>query len=170
MYIPKSKYRPPKYTQGNQFTLPDGLYYTGWYIETFKGEFLTGKTPTQSSMLLTNNIVSDEDTPEFRFTNDIIIPTEKDYSNGYMYRYFVQDKRTRAIIEATLAKYKYYTKQRYTQQIRVKWELTGPAENKNIGLYIFFGAASRNEEAIKQGETTIQGLSTIIKSYSEFVR
>jgi len=170
MYIPKSKYKPPKYTSGNRFTLPDGTFYTGWYIETFKGEFLTGKLSTSSSKVLIDNVVDEEQLPKYTFSNDLVIPTEKNYKDGYFYRYYVQDKRTRAVIEATEDKYKYFLKQNYTQEIKVKWILQGPAENINKGLYIYFGAASKNKEAIKEAELTIKGLSSLIKSYSEFVK
>lgn len=170
MYIPKSKYRPAKYTDGNRFTKSDGTFYTGWYIETFRGDFLSGKTPTASSEMLTDNQVSEQEFAQYKFTNDIITPTEKDYKEGYFYRYFVQDKRNNAIIEVVRDKYKYYVKQRYTREIKVKWILEGPAENINRGLYIYFGAASKNEEAIKEAENTIIGLSSVINLYNQFVK
>lgn len=170
MYIPKSKYKPAKYTNGDRFTTPDGKFYTGWYVETFRGDFLSGKIPNASSKLLEDNTVGEELTPTYKFTNDIIIPTEKEYKDGFFYRYYIQDKRSRAIIEAGKDKYKYFLKQRYTQEVKVKWVLEGPAENVNKGLYIYFGAASKNEQAIKEAESTIKGLSSVIKSYSEFVK
>lgn len=171
MYIPKSKYTSPKYTNGNTFTKPDGTYYTGWYVETFRGEYLSGKVPSKDSIQLINEGEVEVSIPTtFNFSTDIIIPTQQDYKAGFFYRYYVQDRRNRAIIEVTQVKYKYFLKQNYTQEVKVKWLLEGPAENINKGLYIYFGAASKNEEAIKEAESTIKGLSSIIKSYSEFVK
>ena len=171
MYIPKSKYKPAKYTNGDKFTQPDGTFYTGWYVETFRGDFLSGKAPTKNSLKLTEESnVEGNYLDSYSFSNDIIIPTEKNYRDGFFYRYYVQDKRSRAIIEATQNKYNYFLRQRYTQEVEVKWILQGPAENINKGLYIYFGAASKNEEAIKEAELTIKGLSSLIKSYSEFVK
>lgn len=171
MYIPKSKYKPPKYTSGNKFTNPDGTYYTGWYVETFRGEYLSGKVPSSNSVKLINEGEVEGSVPSsYTFSMDVILPTEKNYKDGFFYRYFVQDKRNRAIIEAVQSKYKYFLKQNYTQEVKVKWILEGPAENVNKGVYIYFGAASKNEEAIKEAELTIKGLSSLIKSYSEFVK
>ena len=171
MYIPKSKYKSAKYTNGEKFTTPDGKYYTGWYVETFRGEFLSGKAPSDTSIIL-----SEENTSEgsylvsYKFANDIVIPTKEDYNKGYFHRYFVQDRRSKGIIECSIDKYKYFTARNYILGVEVKWILQGPAENINKGLYIYFGAASKNEEAIKEAELTIKGLSSLIKSYSEFVK
>ena len=171
MYLPKSKYTKPKYTSGNEFIQPDGTYYTGWYVKTFKDEYISGKVPSKHSVLLINEGEVEINIPDsYKFTNDVIIPTEKDYKDGFFYRYYIQDRRSRAIIEAGKDKYKYFLKQRYTQEVKVKWVLEGPAENVNKGLYIYFGAASKNEQAIKEAESTIKGLSSVIKSYSEFVK
>jgi hypothetical protein len=171
MYIPKSKYKPAKYTNGEKFTTPDGKYYTGWYVETFRGEFLSGKVPSSTSIPLLEESTSEGSyLVSYKFTNDIVKPTKEDYSKGYFYRYFIQDRRSRGIIECNLEKYKYFTARNYILGIEVKWTLKGPAENINKGLYIYFGAASKNEEAIKAAELTTKGLSSLIKSYSEFVK
>ena len=170
MYIPKSKYKPAKYTNGDKFTQPDGTYYSGWYVETFRGEYLSGKVPSSSSKVLIDTTVSEEFTPKFKFTNDIIIHTEKNYSDGYFYRYFIQDKRNTKLIEVTVEKYNYFLKQNYTKEVQVKWILQGPAENINRGLYVYFGAAAKNKESIIEAEKTITGLSSIINSYSQFVK
>ena len=171
MYIPKSKYKPAKYTNGDKFTQPDGTYYTGWYIETFRGEFLSGKIPNKNSITLTEeSTVEGSYLSTYNFANDIIIPTEYNYKDGFFYRYFIQDRRNNAIIEATQEKYKYFLKQRYTREVQVKWILQGPAENINRGLYIYFGAAAKNKESIMEAEKTITGLSSIINSYSQFVK
>ena len=171
MYIPKSKYKPAKYTNGDRFTKPDGTYYTGWFVETFRGDFLSGKVPSSNSIKLIEESVAEGTYPiQYNFSTDIIIPTEKNYNDGFFYRYYVQDRRNRAIIEVKQDKYRYFLKQNYTQEVSVKWLLKGPAENVNKGLYIYFGAASKNEEAVKEAELTIKGLSSLIKSYSEFVK
>lgn len=171
MYIPKSKYKPAKYTNGDKFTQPDGTYYTGWYIETFRGEFLSGKIPNKNSItLIEESTVEGSYLSTYSFANDIIIPTDLNYKDGFFYRYFIQDRRNNAIIEATQEKYKYFLKQRYTREVQVKWILQGPAENINKGLYIYFGAATKNKESILEAEKTIIGLSSVINSYSQFVK
>ena len=48
MYLPKSKYIT-KYSTGDEFLKPDGSYYIGPYVETFKGNFYEGKEFTSNS-------------------------------------------------------------------------------------------------------------------------
>jgi hypothetical protein len=49
------------------------------------------------------------------------------------------------------------------------WKIQGPAENQTINGYTYFGAAHVNEVNIQALETTIKGISTFIKDYSQFV-
>lgn len=169
MYLPKSKYKPAKYTRGNEFALKDGSEYTGWCFETYRGEVYTGEKPSNDSQLLTS-IEYSPGSSEKKFKSDLITPTDLDYRNGYFTRYFVQDKRNNALIEVNYVNYKYYSKKRYTRYVEVKWLLTTPVENINKGLYIYFGSEAKNKEAIKEAEKTINGLSILIKSYSQFVK
>ena len=171
MYLPKSKYKKPEYTQGSRFTRPDGSFYTGWYVETYQGKYLSGKTPSDSSLVLEDSQLSNEsEYTEKKFVSDIIIPTESNYTDGYLIRNFVQDKRNKNIIEVNEVNYSYYLKFRHLVCTQIKWDITFPSENVTKGLYIYYGSASKNEQTVLEAEKIISNLSTYIKSYSQFVR
>lgn len=170
MFLPKTKYSEPKYTRGGKFFLKDGTSYTGWYFTTFKNESFTGKTPSDTSKLLEEHKDGDLLVDDLSFYNDLIIPTEKDYTEGKFLRYFIQDKRNKVIIELKKEKYGKLIKEPFTVGTIVEWDLTTPSENITKNGYIYFGSASKNKETILLAEKTIVGLSSAIKSYSEFVK
>lgn len=170
MYLPKSKYKQPKHTSTGEFVDNDGKAYTGWYIETFEGKFVTGKVPSITSKPLTNEYSSEPFNIPKKFVSDIIIPTDIDYNKGSFTRYFIQDNRNTQIIEGNRKTYLYYRKQKHTSTVEVEWLLTTPIEDVNKGPYIYFGSASKNKEATHQASLKMKGLETQIKSYSQFVK
>lgn len=169
MYLPKSKYKPAKYTRGDKFSLQDNTPYVGWYFETYDGKIFSGDKPNKNSVQLIDTSYTSESTDK-KFKSDIIAPTEVDYINGYFTRYFVQDKRNNAVIETNNNNYRYYLRKNHVRTVQVKWLLTTPVENVNKGPYIYFGSEAKNKESIMEAEKTIFGVSILIKSYSEFVR
>ena len=170
MYLPRSKYSQPIYSRGDSLFLPSGKAYTGWYFETYDGRYFTGKTPTKTSEELTEDKHTDLFISAKRFTNDLIIPTELDYKNEFITRYFMQDKRNKSIIEVKKKKFEELNKFQHIQGIKIKWNLKAPAENINQGSYIYFGSAAKNKELILDAEKTISGLSKTINNYGEFVK
>lgn len=171
MYLPKSKYNKPKYTRGDELTLESGKSYTGWYFSTYKGEYYTGKEPSDNSDKLILQNDSDSHTSTIPgFQTQLNIPTEKDYSKGFFTRYFVQDKRTKKMIEVGKEKYDKLSSLSYVKTVLVDWNLTSPAQDVKKGPYIYFGSASKNKEAIIEAEKTIPQLSSMIKNYAEFVK
>lgn len=170
MYLPKTKYSKPEYTRGDTYVLPSGKYYTGWYFETYDGRYFTGKVPSKTSELLQQENQSDAFTPLNRFVNDLIIPSTKDYEAGYITRYYLQDKRNKSIIEVKQKKYQELIKRQYITGTHIKWNLSKPAENKNVGPYVYFGSAAKNKELVLDAEKIVPGLSNTIKNYGEFVK
>jgi len=114
MYISPANIIETGYTQGNQYALPNGQYYKGFYCKDIAGRYWTGKEHTNESIQLIspfkpatidqnfiskNTLVSKPytkiyneniDTPLLK--NDIIQPTSDDYDNGYFVRYVAQLK------------------------------------------------------------------------------
>lgn len=168
MFYPKSKYSDPKHTPGNEFLL-DGKVYVGWYVETFKKQYLTGKVVNKSSKRLVKISTIKEDTSKFKFENTKIEPTDRDRENGVWVRYFLKDKRTGKIIETTKQKFVDFKEKTYVLRGKVEWVLKGPADNVYKEKYVYYGASHKNELAIKELEKTIQGITKQIKNYSEFV-
>ena len=169
MYLPKSKYNV-KHTKGGEIFNPNGSEYIGFYIETFTGEVYTGKSFSKNTIKLTDLRLGDltNDSP-LVLKNDLIRPTEADYINEKFTRYFIQDRRTKAVVEVNKQNYKRFNPLSYTLSVKVSWVLKGPVGNVNKGPYIYFGAASQNKVEIEKAEKTIKGLSQIVKNYGEFV-
>ena len=169
MYLPKSKYSKPLYTRGGEYLLPNGREYVGWYFETYKGEAYSGKTPSRYSQKIFNSKKSDTNV-DIRFVNDLIIPTLKEIEQGFFTRYYIQDRRNRNIIEVKKQKYLVLSKRNYLKGVKLLWNLSKPADDIKQGPYIYFGSASKNKETVIEAEKQMPGLSSTIKSYSEFVK
>jgi hypothetical protein len=117
MYIPISNIVETGYTQGSQYTLPDGSSYKGFYHKDNLNRYWTGKEHDKSSIRLNNltgnasnipidlNFISknnpvsktftkiyDQNTESPLLRNDIIQPTFEDYEKGYFTRYVAQLK------------------------------------------------------------------------------
>lgn len=177
MYIPKSKYNVIHTSKavGEEFFLQDGKKYTGYFIKTYTGEYLTGKTIDENSKTLTRFYLDDEYTSEaverhYIFANDVIIPTKEDYENTYFTRFFLEHKVSKVIIEANREKYNYYAGEKYINSISLTWRLFGPKKDENKGIYIQFGAESDNLKSIKEAAKTIKSLPSFVKDYGQFVR
>lgn len=170
MYLPKSKYSKPKYTRGDQFELLNGTDYIGWYFKTYRDEYFTGKAPTSKSQKLKELIKDDTGDTGRQFVNDYVKPTEEDYENGFITRFFLQDVRNKSIIEVKQTKYNTLRKLPYINGVKIDWVLTSPAQDGVKNGYIFFGSASKNKELVLEAEKVIKNLSSTIKSYGEFVK
>jgi hypothetical protein len=171
MYLPKSKYKVLK-SQGD-LRLPNGDKHTGNYIETYLGKYFTGSVLNSKSIPLTKvDLYSDDEpdpTPGLRFSNDIILPNDKDIARGKFKRFFVQDKRNKAIIEVKVRKYLQFQKVNYTNTVVIDWILKGPAEDITKSSYIQFGAKSVNKETVLKASKKIKELPQMINNYGQFV-
>lgn len=175
MYLPESKYSKPKYTRGDEFRLPDGKMYTGWYFDSYSGRSFTGKSPDEKSVQIisvagTHGEELEQPDDTFIFTSEIILPTEQNYSEGKFTRFIIQDKRNKAIIEVGATKAKKALKFNYLTVNELSWVLEGPADDVKHGPYIFFGAGSQNKINVEELEKKVPGLKNFIKSYAEFVK
>ena len=170
MYIPLSKYTEPKYTRGSELLKSDGTYYVGWYFTDLKGNIFTGKKPSKNNRKLAQgNIEITSSRAKFTFTKDSIRPTERDYINGFFIRYFLQDKRSKKIIEVKKEKFDELRKIDYIISLQLEWLLTNPIENIKKGPYIYFGSLARNKETVLE-QRTIKFPSDFFTSFFEFIR
>lgn len=173
MYLPKSKYKEPKYTQGYEFLIPSGTPYVGWYFETYKSEYFTGKTPSENAIKLTpiDTKVSSKLTfpTTAKITNDIISPTLEDRIEGKMVRYFIQNRNTSKVFEVKKEKYNTFTRLTHILGVTLPWVIKSPSENVVVNGYSYEGAKSKNQKAVEKAEQTISNLKNYIKSYDEFV-
>lgn len=169
MYLPKSKYNV-KHTKGGELFNEDGSEYIGSFIESFSGEVYKGKKFTNNTTQLQDFRSADSgDVTPLILKNDYIKPTDRDYEIGKFERYFVQDRRTNAIIEANRENYNKFESVNYAVTLKLDWIIKGPVGDINKGPYIYFGATSQNKETVLKGEKTIKGLSQIVNNYRQFV-
>lgn len=168
MYIPKSKYSAPKHTPGDEFTL-NGKNYIGWYIQLSTGEYYTGRSFNASAEKLISSTETTPSTPYLSFISVNVSPTQNDRINSKWTRYFLQDQRNKRIIETNKEKYNAFASKPYITRSTIEWELRGPAENKVIDGYQYYGAAHQNKLKAEKLEKTIPGISSFIKDYGQFV-
>jgi len=167
MALPRSKYSDPKHTPGKEFLL-SGKDYVGWYVVTYQDKYFTGKLLDSSSKQLVP--VQQQSPPRLDvFIAQPVTPTEDDRIAGIWNRYFIQNRKTKAIIEVSKQRYQAFDRKGNFSRAELKWKLKGPADNVNKGPYTYFGAEHINRVNTQALENTIPGISSFIKDYSEFV-
>ena len=134
MYLPKSKYKGNQYTTNNEYIIPgQPTGYTGFYFTTYDGKAYTGTKPSPTSVRLEKMLLEAKDNSpgtlpynlasntydklrnstaelELRKTSEITTyypkPTEEDYKEGVLKRYFVKDKHTGRVQEISRTAYR----------------------------------------------------------------
>ena len=126
MYLPKSKYTVSTAKMG-EFML-NGKDYVGPVFTTYKGEVYAGSEPSLNK----GQLVSIADSGLIEKTKVVVkrIPTEEEYQQGHMIRYFAQDIRTGKIVEILPETYKSREKDRNTLCRSTVWYLTGILEDE----------------------------------------
>jgi len=82
MYFPKSQTKTNLYTNGGEFTIQQSnTPYTGYYYETSKGEYYSGKTPNESPTFKLSKIQTNT-----LSTPNLASPIDRYYilENGYL--------------------------------------------------------------------------------------
>lgn len=167
MYLPKSKYKPAKYTRGEEFTLNNSPY-TGWYFETYKEEFYTGRVPGKGNNLLTK-VGGEEKESKLRFIPQRVDESTLDRTKPTFKRYYIQDTRNKRIIEVLKEKYYEFTRKTYIKGIELDWRIKGPAETVFKGKYLYEGAEKKNKTTVEGFNNLMPGLKDYISDYKEFV-
>jgi hypothetical protein len=174
MYIPKSRYKKAKSTDGTEFVeVKSRELYKGFYIETFKGKYFAGKTPEENGPEL-EKIKKDRNFPVGLlgllagfFVKKL---TESEKSKGVIKRNFIQDKNNGKILETDVDTYtQAKTTLVNTRFAQIDWITKGPAEDTMFGKYPFEGAASKNKKTILALEKDMPGISLFVTNYSLYV-
>lgn len=174
-YIPKSRYKKAKSTQGGEFLeLVSKKDYKGFYIETYKGKFYAGKTPEENGLEL-------EKVTRTAFATPIGLlglfagffkkkPTQSEKEKGVTKRNFIQDRNNNKIIETDPDTYQ-QAKETLVNNVfaEVDWIIQGPVEDIMFGKYPYEGAESKNRKAIQALEKTMPGISTFVTDYKYLV-
>ncbi|CAB4124683.1 hypothetical protein UFOVP54_20 [uncultured Caudovirales phage] len=174
-YIPKSKYKKPKSTDGNKFVeVVSRKRYKGFYIETYKGKFYGGKTPEENGPEL-------EKILQINFAIPLGLlgllagffkkkPTQSEIEKGVTKRNFIQDKNNNKILETDPDTYA-QAKETLTNSTfaEIDWVIGGPAEDVLFGKYPYEGAESKNRKTIEALNRTMPGISTFVTDYKYLV-
>ena len=166
MGLPKSKYSDPFHTPGNEFTLKSKPYI-GWFIRTYQNEYYTGKVFDDDSKLLTPIVEERPDRPVF--DDEVVEPSTRDRVRGELTRYFVQRRSNLKIVEVNRGTYNKFLKDPEFINAELLWKIKGPADNQSINGYTYFGASHVNQINTAALEKTVEGITSFIKDYSQFV-
>jgi len=166
MPIPRSKYSEPRHTPGKEYTL-DGKEYRGWYVITFENKYFTGKVIDSNSKEIFP--IQKSKPKENLFVEQIIEVSNSQREKGTFKRYILQKTSNRKIIEVSKERYDKLLPQPLYRGAVVDWIVSGPAEDKVVNGYPYFGAAHRNKETVSKLEKSIPGITNFFKDYSEFV-
>ena len=140
----RPKYRSSKayYTDGTELRrTSNGEPFIGFY-HFYKGAPWTGPEHNSDSKLLAD-IAIGKDAFVFRniadgFKKDLlpielatIFPTEEEYEEGFVLRYFIRKRNTGEIVECSEKSYKYYSKtdsveKQNFEAIQMEWKISGP--------------------------------------------
>lgn len=171
MYLPKFKYKQGTAKVG-EFLL-DGEDYVGPYIKLYTGEVFAGSNLEN----LTDETLLTPISPEEAKRRAAIKkgPTQEDYRNGKMVRYFKLDKRFRGFTESSkeqCEKDRKDPKKTYLQYITASWIVTGGLEDQFFGekRYRCKGVKSKNRDttgSLQQEWPEI--VNSFLQDPSEFV-
>jgi hypothetical protein len=182
MYLPQSKYKKAKTTNGSEFIIKGtSEYYTGMYFETYKNQFFAGVDPASNGAEL-QKVSNHGDTKDMLLAMGMGLlgtavagffrkkPTQSEKDKGVAKRYFVQDRNDNKIAETDKATYLQIKKDVPNRNFaQVDWIIKGPAEDKMFGNYPFEGAESKNRKTIQALESQMKGISTFITDYKYLV-
>lgn len=170
MYLPKSQYKEPVYTRGEEFNLPNGKSYIGWCFEIYTGEVYTGKFPSQTNTLLIKKDEGSTRVNVVRFIPEKVDESTIDRTKSTFKRYYIQDTRNSRIIEVSKETYYKFTRKTYIKGVEVNWNIKGPVNNVFKGKYLYEGAEKKNKTLIQNLNNLLPGLKDYVSDYKEFVR
>lgn len=203
MYYPKSKITENQYTPGGQFVeAKTGKPYQGIYHTTYDQKYYTGATHTPDSQQLVkvgttssnqssgsflipapyiSNFEYDSITNnKFSFLQKEIIPqpyypipSQQDYSRGFLIRYFT--KRTggsaKDIMEISGADYTNISSNVLYLSASLQWKLTGPAHDQVKDLNnTVYGVLDTNTRTVSSNESILPGITLYLSNLAEFAK
>lgn len=173
MFIPKIRTKIGGKIAGKLLDPKTKRVFTGKFVKDFKGNFFKGERITKNSEPLEfiPDNVAIESTTGLKHT--YIIPTESDYKNGFLIRYFIKDAPTKKIFEVSKDDYlkERKAKKVYRKALKIQWYIKGPAEDSIINGYIYPGTKSKNQDIINQAEKELPGISSqLLKDASQFIK
>lgn len=169
------------YTRGKEYYSKDGVEYIGPYHKLPNGMIFTGFVPTDRStelFLLSNQIVA---STEYRTLTKIATgkyiepiysaprPSDDDYSNGFIFRYFVQKRNDPAgsIIEIDKEQYDGINRsngpginENVWRKLTIAWYIRGDGNS----------VAALNSNTLHKAAVNFYGLIQYVKNTIEFLK
>jgi len=197
-YYPSSRILTGSYTNGGDYTTPDGASYTGFYYILYDGSTYTGKNPVTGtnqeltpiavgstlssnlySPLKANNSNPPANLPLQSLTSYFPKPTESDYTTGYFTRYFAKNVTgLQYVIEISPNDWSNIQNGNVAPNIlsyettSLFWQLTGPLHDTRISQYQVKGGVYDTNKRVT--ESTAKGfvglLAFINNNYTKFAR
>jgi hypothetical protein len=95
-------------------------------------------------------------------------PSEADYEDGYITRYFVRKVNDPAIIEVDLLNYQSISNELYSS-VDLEWIISGPKKNVYVGGKIqLSGAEEKNEKSVNVAAKSMRGIENKLINFSQF--
>ena len=182
IYYPEGQINRGLYTNGSEWMLEDGKEFIGPYHSYTNGEIFTlpSYSATLSKKLIPYVNLSDSTIQKkFEYTsllkspisqfNPTVYsnpgPTEKDYANGFYYRYFTKRYFQKLISEVNKDTFE-DTKDEFYIKVKLVWKLTGPLNDTNGTT----GVSDTNQRLLMQAESKISGITLYRPNYTEWAR
>ena len=178
-YYPNNQITSGLYTPGKEWMLTDGTEFIGAYHSYDDGNIYTGSTRTPASKKLFPYYDTFFNSSKFRYTDITEVkvdkyvapqyyfprPTDDEYEQGWMNRYFVQKRNQSTIIEITKKQYsEISTSNSETingnlyKPYTLRWKISGT--RKEIETV--------NRAKVLSAESTISGMSRYLGNLLEF--
>lgn len=191
IFYPKNKIQTGLYTSGAEFIIKNtGKIYVGDYYKTFDGKFFTGDEPNAKSLELISFIdenLSYQEYNSFVYDNikkinflkspvyKIFYPNvqEKDYSFGFIDRYFINrvNGNSSTIKEVNKQDYDKIKNNPLYKKITIKWKLVGYLHDFVENPYNpSYGVYDTNRRTVINAEKTFRDIIYYLNDYIEFAR
>jgi len=170
MYLPKIKIKLPKFTLGDFLSFGNGEPYSGYYYEDYKGQYFSGKEPSNTSVPLVLQDPTEADSEEENFIiQQNVKPKVEDYDKGFFKRYYLKDSRNGKIVETNEKIYNSELEKLFIKGTTIDWVIQKPANDILIEGSLYQGAITRNKLKVQQAEQQLRGIADYITQYDEFV-
>jgi hypothetical protein len=199
-YYPKSRIIENQKANPGEFTLSNGVDYTGPYYTTFDGKSFTGANPyTSVSNLLVKALppIADseftdpnvDDYNQLKSSNQSLSlidptpftpkPTEEDYKRGKITRYFARQRNGTQfkLMEIDQTTYNNLNDRRgglnYSlwKVISIFWQISGPTRDQRVGnIRTRAGIIDTNQRVLDNAEKDFIGIKQYLTNLTQFAR
>lgn len=152
--------------------LSDGTTKVTNFLETFNGKFFLGtELKSDSEEVIGVDVREDNSVANAEpiFKNEIVEPSTKELNKGTFKRYFLQDLRSKNIVEISQKAFKTTARDLSVKKISVDWILTPPAKDIYYDGTKYEGSETKNKKNIKNISKDFEGLDQYIQDYAQYI-